>query len=419
MIKLKKDLKMKTKLYVSFGIIILLSCMLTVMSVVIMRSSNAEMKFITGEELEKIVYINQAKASINDFYRAYKNCLVDTDKNLINKDMENTSIGLQKYEEAFNELKKLIKTDKGIELAKNLDGEGKNTENLFKELNSTVTRSDLSEEEITKISNVLEEQQVKFLNVLKIMDEAINSEMKSLGNKTVDNLNKGTIEIIILLIIMIIISIGIVIRLSKHINKSLKIVKELAVRLSNFDLSKNAELLKEDEFGETINELNIAQENIKGIISILSQGAYDLSSNSEELASAVEEITGQFDTIKDSTVFIAKETNEAGEISDTVKISIKDIDTHTNELTNKSMEGSNQASNIRDRALKVKKIAQSASVDANILYKEQANKIHKSIEEGKVVSEIKMLADAIAGIAEQTNLLALNAAIEAARVGES
>ena len=39
------------------------------------------------------------------------------------------------------------------------------------------------------------------------------------------------------------------------------------------------------------------------------------------------------------------------------------------------------------------------------------------LEEGKVVKDIKVMADTISGIATQTNLLALNAAIEAARAG--
>lgn len=42
----------------------------------------------------------------------------------------------------------------------------------------------------------------------------------------------------------------------------------------------------------------------------------------------------------------------------------------------------------------------------------------KAIEDGKVVDNIKIMADTIASISEQTNLLALNAAIEAARAGE-
>lgn len=44
--------------------------------------------------------------------------------------------------------------------------------------------------------------------------------------------------------------------------------------------------------------------------------------------------------------------------------------------------------------------------------------ILKAIEEGKIVRDVKVMADSIGEIASQTNLLALNAAIEAARAGE-
>ena len=49
---------------------------------------------------------------------------------------------------------------------------------------------------------------------------------------------------------------------------------------------------------------------------------------------------------------------------------------------------------------------------------EKIDNINNAIEQGKVVKDIEMMADVIAGVSEQTNLLALNAAIEAARAGE-
>jgi methyl-accepting chemotaxis protein len=52
------------------------------------------------------------------------------------------------------------------------------------------------------------------------------------------------------------------------------------------------------------------------------------------------------------------------------------------------------------------------------MYEEKETMIINAIEEGKVVSEIGVMANTISSISEQINLLALNAAIEAARAGE-
>ena len=88
-------------------------------------------------------------------------------------------------------------------------------------------------------------------------------------------------------------------------------------------------------------------------------------------------------------------------------------------LAAKASEGSTNAEKIKKRAEKVKKDSKIA-IENTIQVREQKEKnIIKAIEDAKVVEEVKVMADVIAGIAEQTNLLALNAAIEAARAGES
>jgi len=81
-------------------------------------------------------------------------------------------------------------------------------------------------------------------------------------------------------------------------------------------------------------------------------------------------------------------------------------------------EGSEIAKNIEVKAKQVKKSAENSAIAAEKLFLDKQESILKAIADGRVVSEVKMMADEIEKISSQTNLLALNAAIEAARAGE-
>ena len=82
------------------------------------------------------------------------------------------------------------------------------------------------------------------------------------------------------------------------------------------------------------------------------------------------------------------------------------------------MAAFNSVSEIKKHAIDIRNKAEKDIEIGNAIYISKRENIIKAIEEGKIVKEIKVMADGIASIAEQTNLLALNAAIEAARAGE-
>ena len=106
-------------------------------------------------------------------------------------------------------------------------------------------------------------------------------------------------------------------------------------------------------------------------------------------------------------------------VSEEVNSATNEIGETVSRLNSKAEDDSNTAENIRKKAGEVKNQGEKAAFNAKNIYSEKINNVSKAIEQGKVVNEIKVMADVISDVSEQTNLLALNAAIEAARAGEA
>ena len=104
--------------------------------------------------------------------------------------------------------------------------------------------------------------------------------------------------------------------------------------------------------------------------------------------------------------------------SEQISASVEKVDCNINTLSQKAADGSNNALKIKERSNLIQNNYKSAIDENRKVYLEKEEMILNSIKDGKVVEDIKIMADTIWDIAEQTNLLALNAAIEAARAGE-
>lgn len=251
----------------------------------------------------------------------------------------------------------------------------------------------------------------------KVIDE--NNERAQSSNssnhtiyKTSDNVMNALMGIGLLL------AFGLGIIISKDIHEPLKKISDLAENLAKFDLTHDYPVSRKDEFGKTGAALAQAQENIKVLIKTIMDNSQDLSASSEELSATVEELSTKAEEIDESINKIVNGIEEASASSEEITASVEEIDSSINELSSKALEGSNNSNQSKERATATQENGKEAIVEARNLYKEKQKNMLRSIEDGKVVEQIKIMADTIASISEQTNLLALNAAIEAARAGE-
>lgn len=258
-------------------------------------------------------------------------------------------------------------------------------------------------------------------NVFKGLDDLIQINEELAANSHSQNSNAYNSSLYFILTVVIIgLALSIIIGtfISVIISKQLKQVLNFAEAIGEGDLTKKIAIDSRDEIGRLSKALNKAGEHIKELITKIVISAEKINSSSGDLSATTEEISSMMNTSGEATETIAKGAQDLSATTEEVHASMDEIARDTHDLADKAEDSKTSGDKINKRAIEIKQKATENIKHGNIIYEEKKLNIIKAIEEGKVVEEVKIMADSIGSISEQTNLLALNAAIEAARAGE-
>lgn len=200
------------------------------------------------------------------------------------------------------------------------------------------------------------------------------------------------------------------------LNKLVKFFKELA--RGEGDLTKNLDVITNDEVGEVMNEFNKFITKLKSIISQVKESSYIVREETRDLSDRVSsctdlmiEISRNISKISDNMMGnsaaieeTTASTQEINKVSNMVAKScviVSEQSILANEIT---QEGSKA---IQDIITSIKNISNSSD-----------EVIVKIYELQKLSNKINEVVTIITDISDQTNLLSINASIEAARAGE-
>lgn len=257
--------------------------------------------------------------------------------------------------------------------------------------------------------------------IFKKTDSLINA---NLNEAKIDNNNNLKAYSNFLTILLVMITLGIITSVvlatltTKDTKYCLSKINEAAKGMANYDFSSAIDINRADEFGDTDRFLSKAQENVKGIIKTIMGHSQDLSASSEELSATVEELSSKFESINESTKQISDQVEKTSSSSEELTASIEEINSNVDELSTNAEKQNSSSSESKNNAVEIKNNGKESVKKVQGIYNDKRKDMLNAIEQGKVVEDIKQMANAIAEISEQTNLLALNAAIEAARAGE-
>jgi len=184
----------------------------------------------------------------------------------------------------------------------------------------------------------------------------------------------------------------------------LRRISEVAIAISNKDISLTCDLQSADTIGEIVDSFNKMAENLRQLIG----QSIHLSDNVHEGSDHIVEF------MRDTTANLKKQNIKSDEIG----LSVANLATAISEVADHSKEAADSAREAaqiaRDGGTVVEK-----SVHGMRKIEDAVNEAAESIQQLNTHSEsIGRTVTLIKEISDQTNLLALNAAIEAARAGE-
>ncbi len=405
-----ENLKVSTKLYLSFAIVIFLMIIISVIGINRVDFIDKSLSTMTDVNSLKQRYGINFRGSVHDRAIAIRDVIL-TNENDELKTFLNDIARLEKfYNESDAPLKQFIKqigsvTKEELDMIKDIDYINETTVPLYKK--AILLKQEGKYDETHEL--LMHEIAGKFTQWLAAINKFIDYQENA--NKELTDVIKAEasgfkyIMIVLTLIAIVIAStIGFLIQsgIKRQIGGEPKDVNNIISEVARGNLSIKSDTTYEASIlAQTIK----MQNKLKEIVESINQASYQVDDKTKILIETFKNVntsvTKQNDIATNSTKIVQLAKQKTGDVANMAK----DTQLNSNKATELCQNGKNSSNEVAQKMNEI-----------NATVAEQVNQIKLLSSHAK---DISGAAELISEITDQTNLLALNAAIEAARAGEA